>query len=153
MGAKGGFVKAREWFERGNQEADPVDAFSNFWRSFNNLFFSETSQERDKIKAFLSQSISEAEAEKILQAHAHEIAYLLSQPVIDMRGNGRDTAANIQTFNATTDSRVRLQEVFMVIYQVRCNLEHGQKSPSAERDIQLCRSASPLVAHVVGHSA
>ena len=70
-----------------------------------------------------------------------------------MRGNGRDTSANIQAFNAATDSLAKLQEVFMVIYQVRCNLEHGQKSPSRERDIQLCQAASPLVAHIVGRNA
>lgn len=111
-------MKAREWLDRGSQVADPVDAFSNFWRGFNNLFFGVgQGQERDKIKSFLSQSISEADAGAILQKHASEIVYLLSQPVIDMRGNGKDTAANIQTFNAATDSLTKLQEVFMVIYQ------------------------------------
>lgn len=147
-------MKAREWLERGNQEKDPVDAFSNFWRWFNNLFFHiVSSTERDKIKAFLNQKISEADAEEILHAHTDEIAYLLSQPVIDMRRNGRDTKPNIEAFNAATDYLTKLKELFLVIYQVRCNLEHGQKSPNRERDVHLCQSASPLVANVVGRIA
>jgi len=70
-----------------------------------------------------------------------------------MRGNGRDTTANIQAFNVATNSLAKLQEIFMIIYQVRCNLEHGQKSPNSERDIQLCQWASPVVAHVVSLKA
>ena len=143
-------MKAREWLGRGIKEIDPIDAFSNFWRGFNSLFFGASQgNERDKIKTFLDQSISEADAKTILQDYASEVFYLLSQPVIDMRGNGRNTAENIQAFTTATSSLVKLQEVFMIIYQVRCNLEHGQKSPSRERDIQLCQCASPLVAHVV----
>jgi len=147
-------VTAREWLERGNQATNPIDAFSNFWRGFNNLYFPVgNGLERDKIKLFLSQRISEAQAEEMLQANASGVAYLLSQPVIDMRGNGRDTAQNIQAFNAATGSLTKLQELFIVIYQVRCNLEHGQKSPNRDRDIQLCHFASPLVAHVVDRNA
>lgn len=147
-------MKAQEWLDRGNQAADPIDAFSNFWRGFNNLFFGAThGQERDRIKNFLGQTISEADAAALLHDHASEVAYLLSQPVIDMRGNGRNTALNIQSFTTASSSLARLQEVFMVIYQVRCNLEHGQKSPSRERDLQLCQCASPLVAYVLSLSA
>lgn len=147
-------MKAREWFERGKQAADSIDAFSNFWRGFNNLFSPiGNGQERDKIRSFLSRHITEVQAKEIIESNVAGVAYLLSQPVIDMRGNGRDTASCIQAFNATTESLVKLQELFMVIYQVRCNLEHGQKSPHTERDVQLCKSAAPLVAYVVDQNA
>jgi hypothetical protein len=66
-----------------------------------------------------------------------------------MRGNGKDTTPNIQAFNAAADSTTRLEELFMVIYQVRCNLEHGQKSPSRERDLLLCECAAPIVAGTI----
>jgi hypothetical protein len=32
----------------------------------------------------------------------------------------------------------------MVIYQIRCNLAHGQKSPNRERDVQLCKAPLSL---------
>lgn len=143
-------MKAREWLDRGKQDADPINAFSCFWCAFNNLFFGTAEgAERGVIRAFLGQRVSEADAEVVLRVHAPEVAYLLSEPVIDMRGNGKDTATNIQSFNAASGSLAKLQEVFMVIYQVRCNLAHGQKSPSRGRDVRLCECASPLVAHVV----
>lgn len=147
------FSTAHEWLDRGNQTADPIDAFTNYWRAFNNLFSAAAyGQERDKIKLFLSQQLSSMQAEEILQNNAAGVAYLLSQPVIDMRGNGKDTAQNIQAFNAASDSLAKLQELFMVVYQVRCNLEHGEKFPSSERDIRLCQSAAPLVANIVAQN-
>jgi hypothetical protein len=47
----------------------------------------------------------------------------------------------------------KLVALFMVIYQVRCNFEHGQKSPSRGRDEALCTAACPFVAKVVDHAA
>jgi hypothetical protein len=146
-------MKAREWLERGVQEVDPIDSFSNYWRGFNNLYFGVgNGPERNKIRKFLSQNIAEVDADAILQSHANEISYLLSQPVIDMRGNGSDTAGDIQAFNTENNPLVKLQEVFMVIYQVRCNLEHGQKSPNRDRDIKLCQNASPLVGNIISRN-
>jgi hypothetical protein len=143
-------MRAREWLARGNQASDPIDAFTNFWLGFNNLYFVVgNSRECDKIRLFLSQRVSEAQAEEMLEANIPAIDYLLSEPVIDMRGYGRDTTENITAFNSTTSSLIKLQEVFMVIYQVRCNLVHGQKSPNSKRDVLLCQCASPLVAQVV----
>lgn len=143
-------MKAREWYERGQQAVAPIDAMSNYWRGFNNLFFpTQGHTEREKIKRFLAEKLSLAQASEILNKYNSEINYLLSQPVIDMRGNGSDTDHNIQAFQSATDVLDKLIEVFMVIYQVRCNLEHGQKSPYRDRDQELCRCASPVIAHIV----
>ncbi len=32
-------MKAKEWHDRGRQAADPIHAFSDFWRGFNHLYF------------------------------------------------------------------------------------------------------------------
>ena len=147
-------MKAREWLERGKQMADPIDAFSSYWRGFNNLFSSiGRGQERDLIKSYLGTSITSEQAQEVLGTNAANIDYLLSQPVIDMRGNGKDTSHNIQAFNATADAKAKLSELFMVIYQVRCNLEHGQKSPSRYRDVRLCTCAAPVISYVLERNA
>ena len=70
-----------------------------------------------------------------------------------MRGKGRDTAPNMEAFNTAADSMRKLDELFMVIYQVRCNLEHGQKSPNRGRDVLLYQCAAPIVAEVIQHDA
>lgn len=147
-------VKAREWLERGKQLADPIDAFSSYWRGFNNLFSSVgRGQERDLIKSYLDVHITREQSQEILDTNAANIDYLLSQPVIDMRGNGKDTSPNIQAFNIAADAQAKLSELFMVIYQVRCNLEHGQKSPSRDRDVRLCACAAPVISYVLERNA
>ena len=147
-------MTAREWLERGRQSREPIDALSNFWRGLNNLFAAfQGDTERDKIRTFLAAKVSSDQAQSILNGYPAEVEYLLSQPVIDMRGNSRDTSHNIQAFRTAADAGERLRELFMVIYQVRCNLEHGQKSPSNHRDVKLCRCASPIVGDVVHRCA
>lgn len=143
-------MKAREWLDRGKKITDPIDSFSSYWCGFNNLFASAGhGKERDLIKSYLGTSITPEQALEILDTNATNVDYLLSQPVIDMRGNGKDTSTNIQAFNATVDAKAKLFEIFMVIYQVRCNLVHGQKSPSRDRDIRLCACAAPLISCVL----
>jgi hypothetical protein len=141
---------AREWLERGKQIADPIDAFSSYWRGFNNLFSSVgQGQERNLIKSYLGTNLTYEQAQEVMDTNVANIDYLLSQPVVDMRGNGRDTSPNIQAFNDAIDMKIKLSELFMIIYQVRCNLEHGQKSPSRDRDIMLCTCASPFICYVL----
>lgn len=146
-------MKAHEWLERGKNTANLVDAFPNFWRAFNNLFFTiGKGSEASKIKLFINSNFSNQLASEILQQHNDSVAYLISEKVIDMRGNGQDTGHNIKAFNSATGGKTKLAQIFMIIYQIRCNLEHGQKSPSRERDIELCNSAAPLIAEIVERS-
>jgi hypothetical protein len=70
-----------------------------------------------------------------------------------MRGNGKDTSQYIAKFSAAPTALEKLDELFMVIYQVRCNFEHGQKSPRRDRDKTLCEAACPFVSEVVRHAA
>ncbi|MGL5486860.1 MAG: hypothetical protein ACRDC6_11305 [Shewanella sp.] len=143
-------MKAREWLERGLERNDPIDLFTDAWRGFNNLFYIEPGHtERDKINSYLSTKVNEKVAQELIEGHKTEIEYLVSQPVIDMRGNGRNTAESINEFNISGSNLEKLQALFKIIYQVRCNLEHGQKSPTRERDIKLCSSSWSLVAEVV----
>ncbi len=145
-------MKAREWLERGAAAGNPFDALSNYWRGFNNLFAGR-GQERDLISAFLSSRVNEQLAKALLDTNANEANFLLSQPVIDMRGNGKDTSQNVADFAAAATAVEKLVALFMIIYQIRCNFEHGQKSPSRARDEALCKAACPFVAEVVRHAA
>jgi hypothetical protein len=143
-------MTAQEWFTRGQEANDPFDALSNFWRAFNHLFFpGPNAQERDKIRRFLRQNVGEAEARDLLRRHPEPIRCLLEYPVIDMRSNGRDMSANITAFHAADPPQTKLEELLMIIYQVRCNFEHGQKAPSNDRDRGLCASAAVLLRDVI----
>ncbi len=145
-------MKAREWFERGETATDSFDALSNYWRGFNYLF-AGLGQERQLISDFLRAKLDEQFAQGLLDSHTSEVNDLMAMPVIDMRGNGRDTSRFIAEFGMATTAIEKLVALFMVIYQVRCNFEHGQKAPSRERDQSLCKAACSFVAGVVRHVA
>jgi hypothetical protein len=145
-------VKAREWLERGPAASDCFDALSNYWRGFNNLFAGQGA-ERDLISSFVRTRLDEKFAQELLGAHPDEAKVLLSHPVIDMRGNGKDTAQSIADITAAATAIEKLVALFMVIYQVRCNFEHGQKSPSRPRDEALCKSACSFVEGILRHAA
>lgn len=144
-------MKALEWFQIGKSSNNPFDAFSNYWRGFNNLFAGQ-GQERSLIADFLRSEIEEEFANYLLEEHAKEAKELILTPVIDMRRNGKDTAQYIENFELAQSSIEKLVALFMIIYQVRCNFEHGQKSPSRVRDKALCESACPFVAGVLLHT-
>lgn len=145
-------MKAREWLERGATATDSFDALSNYWRGFNNLFAGQ-GKERQLISEFLSAKLDEKFAQELLDSHTQQVSDLMSTPVIDMRGNGKDTSQFMVEFSAATTAIEKLVALFMVIYQVRCNFEHGQKSPSRGRDQLLCKAACPFVAGVVHRAA
>ncbi len=147
-------MKAKEWLERGMESTDPIDMFSNSWRGFNNLFYRSSGRiERTKIRNYLIDNVSEDVSTSLLHEYSEEVYYLLSQPVIDMRGNGEDTGKYIKRYRTSSTNQERIVALFLIVYQVRCNLEHGQKSPNQDRDIKLCSSSWPLVAEVVDKSA
>lgn len=145
-------MKAREWLGRGARSRDPFDALSNYWRAFNNLYAGR-GQERELISAFLRSNVDEPFAQNLIDAQAKDTMVLMQQPVVDMRGNDRDTSKYIDQFNAAETAVEKLVALFMVIYQVRCNFEHGQKSPSRYRDQDLCQVACRFVAALVDHTA
>ncbi|ECG1420349.1 TPA_asm: hypothetical protein GND15_002381 [Salmonella enterica subsp. salamae serovar 58:d:z6] len=139
-------MKAQEWLDRGRLTEDPMDAFSNYYRGLNHLFSSITNgSERDKIAHLLQENISNENAADILNTYSKNVENLISEPVIDMRGNGKNTGAYIDNFKSAKDNIEKLKNIFMIIYQIRCNFEHGQKSPNRKRDIYLCKNSLPLL--------
>ena len=64
-------MKAREWLGRGDHATDPFDAFSNYWRGFNNLFAGRGS-ERELISVFLRSRIDEPFAQNLIDAQAKD---------------------------------------------------------------------------------
>lgn len=144
-------MKALEWLERGSSSDDPFNALSNYWRAFNNLFAGQ-GNERQLISLYLHKKVNDQFAWSLIDAYSKQADDLLSMPVVDMRGNGRDTSQFIQQFDQASTALEKLVALFMIIYQVRCNFEHGQKSPSQQRDQMLCEAACPFVSAVVQHA-
>lgn len=67
-----------------------------------------------------------------------------------MDRTGQNTQRDMDNFNLENQTSIeQLKSIFMMIYQVRCNLEHGQKSPTGERDILLCKHSSLILEMVL----
>ena len=128
-----------------------MDAFTDFWRAFNGLYGTDQTRvtELARIGQFIQAHLSPETAGRLLALHPAQVDRLLSRPVVDMRGNGRDTKSSIAGFLLSNDPVTKIQHLLAVIYQIRCNLEHGQKSLADERDICLCSNAAPIVAEIV----
>ncbi len=74
----------------------------------------------------------------------------MSEPVSDTRGNGRDTQRDIDKYNHPTSTDVdKIKSLFMIIYQIRCNLEHGGKSPIVERYKKLREVSAPIISKII----
>lgn len=143
-------MKALEWLDRGLNHDDPMDCLNSCWMGFNNLYSAHLSNsEIETIKQFIDANVDVDTAQKLIDNHQTEISYLMSRPIIDMRGNGRNSQRDIDSYNSSDCPLAKLKSILIFIYQVRCNLMHGQKSPSRERDVELCKHSWPFVAELV----
>ncbi|EKN3681988.1 hypothetical protein OU500_000371 [Yersinia enterocolitica] len=142
-------MKAEEWIQLGDEKQNPMDKFEDYWKAFNNLFsfYENNRTEKLKINDILNNCIDNAD--DLLERFRADINYLISMPVINMnRVSSRNASENIDNFNHETAPLDKLKAVFMIIYQIRCNLIHGEKSPTRTRDTELCDHAAGLVREV-----
>lgn len=140
---------AREWLDRGRNALSPFDALRDFWAGFNRLYGHNARPVRERIRAYLLANFRTDEAAAILASHVPELACLTKRPILDMRGNGRDTALDRETYFQSANAVEKLISIFMIVYQIRCNLEHGQKLPSSVEDSQFCAAGAAIVANVL----
>ena len=68
------------------------------------------------------------------------------KPVIDMK-KGFETKANKKNFNNLISSNYdnQIHGLFQTMYQIRCNLFHGSKSPDDNRDLELVRCSGEIL--------
>ena len=114
LGIQGGSVKSLEWLERGLNHDDPMDCLSNCWMGFNNLYsIHQSSSEIGSIKKFIDTNVDTETAQKLIDNHQAEITYFMSRPIIDMRGNGRDSQRDIDSYNSSNCSLDKLKYILM----------------------------------------
>lgn len=139
---------AKKWLALGHDAATPYDAFSNYWWAFSSLLPSSTDSERRRISGFVSDCVSEDAAGVMLKDVAEQVSFLMRIPVRDMRDQRRNTSNEMQRYQSASTDLEKLDAVMMVVYMVRCNLQHGHKVPDSERDQKLCVAAGTMVAAV-----
>ena len=139
-------MKAKAWLESARNLDDPFDRFSRLWRGFSNLYDRDVrASQRQRIDRHVTESLDESDARILLAETASAVDFLVERPVIDVRGNGHDTSEQCAQFRDTQSSVEKLSAIMLIAYSVRCNLEHGQKSPDRKRDRALCHNAAIIV--------
>lgn len=144
-------MKALEWIERAEIAEDVFQRMDDAWRAFNNLYAegNVAGSELERLQDYLRRTIEEKASFRLISEFKDPIAVLLDPPVIDMRRNGRTTEGHMRAYREAPNAVEQLTALFGIIYQVRCNLQHGQKSPRRPRDRDLCAAAAPVIIEVV----
>ena len=111
---------------------------------------------RSSLVNAVSSSISDKSAQAILTSLSSEIAYLKSNPVGNLQFSSSDTRfyrnAKQDIAQATLQCRGapnRLGHLVCVVYQVRCNTEHGRKKLGTARSQELFRVCNRIMEFVI----
>ena len=128
------------WKERGKQEANSFDKFIFYWIAFN-CFYSKKTQlsQESKIIEILQDDKSIDELFRKLIVGKEEMLKNLKNkcPILDERPDHQGEKIEMPEFT--------FKEILPVIYQIRCNLFHGNKSGDSQRDKDVITAALPVL--------
>lgn len=135
--------------------SSPADwaEFSQLWIAFNAIYGGEPDdRERSRVMSCIRRNFPESAAVRLLRAIQGSVGRILEVPPGNMlldrddpnfRAASRRCAALYRNRNETSTGR--LAAVGGVIYQVRCNLIHGNKDPDDARDRMLVSESSTVL--------
>lgn len=131
--------------------------FMGRWIAFNSLYRAYfNGSECDRLMSCVTASVSDAVAENILAELDSDIRFYVSLPPGDMRWLGHPTrfrartTADLQAVRDTSrPARERLAYLVAAVYQVRCNLFHGDKNPADFRNHELIRAGDRILSAVL----
>jgi hypothetical protein len=135
----------KRWYEKAEDEDVPMDKFICYWISFNCFFRIKPSakgermviEELSKDQIFLSyftEGIDES-LFKYIKVKEHNKGF-----VQDLR-HKLGTQKEIEN-RATYDKVSDLKQFLFCIYQIRCNLFHGDKLPDDSNDLKLFEASN-----------
>lgn len=118
------------------------DEYTRAWSSFNQFYNAESDgSERSRAMNSILNHMSESQAQNLLVRLTDSIAFFTRLPPADMRRNKADEGYRLkgkQDLDIVNDSHKasleRIAHLVSVLYQVRCNLVHGEKDPDSKRD-------------------
>jgi hypothetical protein len=142
----GAIETARElnqrWMQKADESVDSFDAYIFYWIAFNIFYSRRTDEMRDSVAVEMLGKDEELNGrfETFVRINRASFNLLkeLHPPVQDTR-HGSVVVVENDT----------LTEVLGVLYQVRCNLFHGDKGDSVKRDREVIESTLPMLREIV----
>lgn len=143
---------ARIWYNKAEAAGDPYDRFVCLWFAFNALYneFLQGS-ERNAIGELIYSNrynFSNTEIKDILKTPYAE--FFKQRIIRDCRGSGRDTSESAAVSKSSDSSqKKKLNHLLRILYQVRCNLFHGNKLFGRDSDDQVVSNAAHALAGIM----
>lgn len=144
---------ARAWYLKARDEEDQFDRFVYLWFSFN-ILYSEymTNDERWAIRKFVQSRVhSIRNVEQILNHDdsRYFVRRIIRNCRIDDTQDTSELAAKLK--NPRNLKTVRFEALMLILYQVRCNLFHGNKLFSSESDQEVVMHAANVLESILGN--
>ncbi len=141
-----------KWIEKSRTEEDNFDKFVYGFFALNAMYSEYyTTGERGAIKALFRDNYerSRSEFESILSMPEYEY-FCNRAPIKNMKYNPDDPDGVPDTLHDTNNLQKRdpknsNRSMLMILYQIRCNLFHGNKSFSLEGDQEIMKNAAELL--------
>lgn len=138
---------AIEWFEEGKSK-ETVFKFMAFWLAFNFMYSRSVYDKEEKlINEFLDDNKDKLKNsyDKIF-SNMIDLEIFNELPVYDGRGGRRKKAVETHNnFLYACDKTEKARALILMIYQVRCNLFHGNKSLGNKRDMKLIKASADVM--------
>ena len=146
----GVYKLVRVWAEKGKQERDVFSKFIFYYFCFNALTAHFSQEDRDRAMLnwiYANDNPIKTEFGKLVEANDY-----FQNSLTTLKGYGKvyDNRKKYQQKFVEVKDIKNINEVLDVVYQIRCNLFHGSKSPSEVRDQKLASTASRILGKLVG---
>lgn len=130
---------AKVWLEKAREEDDEYNSFIASWIAFNALYNEQSNHnEKDRITAFIEKIKNPIYEELLADINAFQ------EPIRDLRPEStKTTQTDIDQMNKSDSALgTRLAGLMRCIYQVRCNLFHGDKFIENSRNRHLAKESA-----------
>lgn len=143
---------ALSWLSKAKSEQDCFNKFISLWFSFNALYNKLiTVDERNAIGDLIyseEYQIDETRIRTILNSSS--VKFFTKRIIRDCRGNGHDTAEDaVILADAHRPLKRRLKALLIILYQIRCNLFHGNKIYERDSDQEVIKNAGNALTDVL----
>jgi len=125
------FNKIFSWYRKGLSSRDPYNHFIYVWIAFNALYnlFSKQRYEKDKINDLMKWSVKKQDIKPILLKHANDLD-ILSKANIYSKNRKINYSKKIEDNMNKKDYDSAIINAVFCIYEVRCDIFHGEEKPS-----------------------
>lgn len=149
---------AKDWYQKAINNTDVFEKFICLWISFNAIYgkysaYSEfkndenTPKEKAQIKNCILHILLNSENRYQSLLESQEFLYFSNNVIHDCRpGSNSNTQKNMSIMKSNSvELSIKIVNLFFCIYQARCNLFHGDKTPYEYHDTEIITNASNIL--------